>query len=93
MPLLSEAEILAGLEQLDGWTRSGNEIGRSFEFESFAAAMAFVNRVATAAEEADHHPDIDIRYSRVQLSLSTHSAGGLTEHDLRLAGLIDALAG
>ena len=93
MPLLSEVEINAGLEQLNGWILSGREIRRSFEFETFGAAIAFVNRVATAADEADHHPDIDIRYSRVQLSLSTHSAGGLTERDLRLASRIDDLAG
>jgi 4a-hydroxytetrahydrobiopterin dehydratase len=91
MARLSDDEITTGLSRLDGWTRAGNEIAREFRFPSFAAAVTFVNRVADLAEEADHHPDIDIRYDRVRLALSTHSAGGLTARDLRLAARIDAI--
>lgn len=85
MRRLSEDEIGQRLGALDGWSRSGDAIERAYRFDSFADAMAFVNRVATLAEEADHHPDIDIRYDRVRLSLSTHSAGGLTARDFALA--------
>lgn len=93
MELLDQAGIDAGLARLDGWSRDGDEIRRTFEFDSFVSAIAFVNRVADAAEAADHHPDIDIRYSRVTLALSTHSAGGLTRRDFALAGTIDSLTG
>ena len=93
MALLDETAIEAGLGRLNGWSRNGAEIRRTFEFDSFLPAIAFVNRVADAAESADHHPDIDIRYSRVTLALSTHSAGGLTSRDFDLAAKIDDLAG
>jgi 4a-hydroxytetrahydrobiopterin dehydratase len=93
MTVLDDSAIREGLDRLDGWTRDGNAINRTFEFDSFMPAIAFVNRVAEAAETADHHPDIDIRYSRVTLALSTHSAGGITRKDLNLAGEIDSLAG
>jgi 4a-hydroxytetrahydrobiopterin dehydratase len=92
MPLLSEDEIRSRMTRLQEWTRSGGEIQRTFEFDSFANAMRFVERVAEAAETADHHPDIDIRYNRVRLALSTHSAGGLTGRDIDLASRIDELA-
>ena len=91
MRLLSETEVDRGLAVLDGWRRDDNRIRRTLEFPSFPAAIAFVNRVAGLAEEADHHPDIDIRYRRVDLTLSTHSAGGLTAKDMELAGAIDRL--
>jgi len=93
MGLLNESQIAAGLAKLSGWTRDGASIRRQFAFPSFAAAIAFVNRVATAADQADHHPDIDIRYSRVLLTLSTHSAGGVTDRDLSLATDINRIAG
>ncbi len=67
-------------------------IRRTFTFADFRTAMAFVNRVADAAEAADHHPDIDIRYSKVTLALVTHDAGGLTARDTKLAEDADALA-
>ncbi len=73
-----------------GWARDGDAIHREFTFKDFAAAMAFVNKVAQAAEAADHHPDIDIRYNRVTMALSTHSEGGVTEKDFALASRIDA---
>lgn len=93
MSLLDEAAIRDGLGRLNGWNRQGASIRRTFEFKTFPAAIAFVDRVAVLAEEADHHPDIDIRYTRVTLALSTHSAGGLTARDFSLAGKIDALGG
>jgi len=92
MPLLDDAAIEEGLQELPGWERRGNEISKTFTHADFAAAMAFVDRVADAAEEANHHPDIDIRWNKVTMALSTHSQGGLTEHDLRLARRIESLA-
>lgn len=91
MKLLDESAVERRMAELDGWNRDGDRIRRTFEFASFPAAIAFVNRVAGLAEEADHHPDIDIRYRRVDLTLSTHSAGGLTAKDMDLAAAIDRL--
>jgi 4a-hydroxytetrahydrobiopterin dehydratase len=90
MALLTETEIRDRLERLPGWERRGNEIRRTWSFADFAGSMAFVNRVAELAEAADHHPDIDIRYSKVTLALSTHDAGGLTARDFALAEAIGA---
>ena len=87
--LLANDEIVDGLKDLDGWEREGHWIRKSYKFGGFPEAMAFVNHVATMAEQIDHHPDIDIRYDRVRLLTSTHSAGGLTEMDFELARLID----
>ncbi|HEV8651501.1 MAG TPA: 4a-hydroxytetrahydrobiopterin dehydratase [Actinomycetes bacterium] len=92
MPLLDDAAIEEGLQALPGWERRGNEISKTFRHADFAAAMAFVNRVADAAEEANHHPDIDIRWNKVTLALSTHSQGGLTENDLQLAQRAESLS-
>jgi 4a-hydroxytetrahydrobiopterin dehydratase len=90
MDLLSETEIQHRLSRLAGWERRGQEIRRTWAFADFKAAMVFVNRVAGLAEAADHHPDIDIRYSKVTLVLSTHDAGGLTARDFALAESIGA---
>jgi 4a-hydroxytetrahydrobiopterin dehydratase len=92
MSALSEDEIRDGLRSLTGWTYSANALHKEFQFEDFMSAIAFVNRVAAAAEAAQHHPDMDIRYSVVSISLSTHSAGGVTAKDFALAARIDALA-
>lgn len=90
--VLSDEEIGAGLEGSE-WTRDGEAITRELTFEDFAGAIAFVDRVAQAAEEAGHHPDILVHgYQHVRLSLCTHSAGGITEADLRLARRLDALS-
>jgi 4a-hydroxytetrahydrobiopterin dehydratase len=89
--LLSETGIEKALSDLPHWKRQGSSLARSLDLGSFEAAIAFVNRVAQLAEAADHHPDIDIRYSRVSLVLSTHSAGGLTQRDVDLASQIDRL--
>jgi 4a-hydroxytetrahydrobiopterin dehydratase len=92
MALLTEDQIATGLARLEGWKRDGASIRRQFTFPTFASGIAFVNRVAAAADRADHHPDIDIRYTRVTLTLSTHSAGGITDRDLALAEEINGLA-
>ena len=86
---LSDIEIQRALGLRAGWTRRGNAITRTFEFPTFPAAIAFVDRVAEVAEHMDHHPDIDIRYTKVSCSLSTHSAGGITAKDFALAEAID----
>ena len=89
--LLSEEEISKQLKQLKGWTRSGKEIYKVVESSDFVHSMGFVTSVALLAEKADHHPDIDIRWNKVTLTLSTHSAGGLTDSDFNLAKAIDEL--
>jgi 4a-hydroxytetrahydrobiopterin dehydratase len=91
MPLLDDEEIRGALEGTD-WEREGAAIAREWRFPDFAAAMAFVNRVAGAAEAAGHHPDIRVHgWNRVRLTVSTHSEGGITRADLDLARVIDAL--
>jgi 4a-hydroxytetrahydrobiopterin dehydratase len=87
---LSEAEIESRLRRVPGWTRAGDEIRRTFAFPDFAGSLAFVNRVGALAEAANHHPDVDIRYSKVTLALTTHDAGGLTANDFDLAEKIGA---
>lgn len=74
-----------------GWDRSGEVITRTFEHKDFAGALAFVNAVGAEAEKANHHPDIDIRWNKVTLALSTHSEGKLTQKDVDLASKIDHL--
>ena len=89
--LLSDNDIAQRL-QSSRWTREGDEIVREWEFSDFAAALAFVNRVGEVAEEANHHPDILLHgWNKVRLSLTNHSAGGLTEADFKLAERIDGL--
>ena len=73
------------MESVPGWENNGKEITRTYKFKDFAEALVFVNKVAGLAETADHHPDIDIRWNKVKLTLTTHSAGGLTEKDFALA--------
>lgn len=89
---LSAAQIILALGQVPDWRQNGGVITRSFQFKDFAAAMEFTNAVAALAEQAQHHPDIDVRWNKVALSLSTHEAGGLTEKDFALARQCDALA-
>ncbi len=86
---LSDAQIQGGLGSLQRWELKEGAITKLYKFKDFKEAMTFVNRVADLAEEADHHPDILIRYNKVILTLVTHSAGGLTEKDFRLAREID----
>jgi 4a-hydroxytetrahydrobiopterin dehydratase len=91
-PKLTEAEIDGRLRELPEWTREGEVLRRTFVFTSFPEAIAFTVKVAFAAEKADHHPDIDIRWCRVTLALTTHDSGGLTVRDFVLAGEADALS-
>ena len=87
--LLSDIAIQRELGSLAGWSRRGDVLTRTYQFRNFTQAMEFVNRVAGLAESANHHPDIDIRYSKVTLALSTHDAGGITSNDIALARAID----
>jgi 4a-hydroxytetrahydrobiopterin dehydratase len=90
--VLSDAEIAAALAGLPGWAREGDMIVKTYERPSFPEAIEFVGRIAERAEAADHHPDLDIRYRRVRVALSTHDAGGLTDKDVTLAAEIEGLA-
>jgi 4a-hydroxytetrahydrobiopterin dehydratase len=89
---LKKEEAVELLSRVQGWELSGKtQITREFKFKNFLDAMGFVNRVAETAEAEGHHPDIDIRYNRVKLVLSTHAIGGLSENDFILAAKIDRL--
>lgn len=87
---LSDIAIQRELGNLPGWSRRGDVITKTYQFREFLTGIDFVVAVARAAESADHHPDIDIRYTKVVCSLSTHSAGGITQKDLDMAKEIDA---
>ena len=89
--LRTAEEVRASMKTIAGWKRRRKEIVRVFEFKDFVNAMKFVNKVAAMAEKHKHHPDIDIRWNKVTLVLSTHSAGGLTIKDFQLACAIDLL--
>jgi 4a-hydroxytetrahydrobiopterin dehydratase len=92
MRLLNESEVSAALSPLKEWRREGDTIERTWSFPGFPQAIEFVDRVAEVAESAGHHPDIDIRWNKVRMALSSHDAGGLTSLDFDLAARIDALA-
>lgn len=89
---MEEAKIILALGALRDWLRAGPVISRTYQFQDFPAALRFVNTVGDLAEQAQHHPDIDIRWNKVTLALTTHDAGGLTEKDFALARQCDALA-
>jgi len=91
MAALSNAEIVEKLKSMPEWSAAGNAIHKKFTFKSFMPAIAFVNRIAEAAEQANHHPDITINYSQVSISLSTHSEGGITQKDFQLAEALDKI--
>ena len=91
MDILDPATVDAALADGLAWDREGAEIVKSHRGKDFAEALAYVNSVGRLAEEAGHHPDIDIRWNVVTLRLSTHSAGGITQADLDLARKIDAI--
>ncbi len=91
MPLLDDEAVGEFLAEHPQWSWADASITRTYEFDDFVTAMVFVNRVAEAAEAANHHPDIDVRWNKVTLTLSTHSAGGLTARDLDLAVVTDGL--
>jgi 4a-hydroxytetrahydrobiopterin dehydratase len=90
MAKLSDDEIQDGLSGLPGWRRERDEIVRDYELETFPAVIAFVGRIADLAEAADHHPDLDIRYNRLRVALTSHDSGGLTKRDFKLATSIEA---
>jgi len=89
---LSSTEVQQRIKNLKGWSLDGNAIKKQYTFAGFLEAIAFVNRLAPKAEEADHHPDILINYKRVTLTYSTHSEGGLTAKDFEGAATADTCA-
>lgn len=90
--LLKDNEIKDFLKELDGWSKSGDEITKTYMLKDFIDAMGFVNRIAVLAEKANHHPDILIKYRKVVIVLSTHSEGGITIKDINLAKEIEGLS-
>jgi 4a-hydroxytetrahydrobiopterin dehydratase len=88
---LDETQIGAGLSKLNGWSRSGNEISKTFAFKNFYETMSFVNAVAHIANKLDHHPDMEVGYNKLKIRFSTHSVGGLSQNDFDAATEIDAL--
>jgi len=93
VPPLPDDEVRAGLEGLPGWARVGDEIVRDYELASFRAVIDAVARIADLAEAANHHPDLDVRYRRLRVALTTHDQGGITGKDLALAAEVDAAVG
>ncbi len=91
MTVISAEDVARRLSNLPGWEIDTGKLVKTFNFKDFREALTFVNRVGEAAESAGHHPDIDIRYNRVRLSLVTHDAGGLTEKDFDLASGLNTL--
>jgi 4a-hydroxytetrahydrobiopterin dehydratase len=92
MEKLNDPQIKSALATVPEWTRKGDTISRTYQFKDFPAAIQFVNAVAELAEQAWHHPDIDIRWNKVVLTFTTHDAGGLTEKDFALAKKSDGLS-
>jgi 4a-hydroxytetrahydrobiopterin dehydratase len=90
---LSDDDIAAALGDLDGWEQDGNALTKTFEFADFPAAIDFMNRAAERIDELDHHPEWTNVYNRVDVRLSSHDAGGITDRDARLASVLDAEAG
>jgi 4a-hydroxytetrahydrobiopterin dehydratase len=92
MAVLSDEEIERRLSELAGWKRDGDAIKRQLKFEDFRASVDFLNRITPVAEDMNHHPDVCISWNTVDVTLSTHSEGGITENDFELAQQIDELA-
>ena len=91
MALLNDDQIRERLEGLEGWEREGESIKKEFKLEDYKGSVDFVNRLTPVAEEMNHHPDLEISWNTVKVSISTHSEGGLTENDFELAGKVDTL--
>ena len=89
--LIPKKDLNTRIKKIPEWDLEDSEVARTVEFETFSEAIDFVNDVSEIAEEAHHHPDIDIRYTRVSLTLTTHDKGGLTDADFEMAGRIDTL--
>lgn len=92
MSRLTESQIQASLATIPQWSEVSGALQRTFQFPTFAEAVAFVNRVAAEADKENHHPDILIRYNKVTLTFSTHDAGGITAKDFKGAESADAMA-
>ena len=92
-PKLSDLEIRRALGALPGWSRKGEAVAKTYSFARFSDGIRFVQQVSGLADGMNHHPDIDIRYTNVTFSLSTHDAGGITQKDLDLAKAIEDAAG
>lgn len=92
MKKLNASQIKSALATVPDWGEKGDAIARTFQFKDFPAAVKFVDAVAVTAEQAWHHPDIDIRWNKVTLVLTTHDAGGLTQKDFDLARQFDQLS-
>ena len=92
MPQLGEEEIEARLGELEGWRRDGDAIVKEFKLDDFVGSVDFIDRLAPVAEEMNHHPDLQVSWNKVTVSITTHSEGGLTENDFKLAKSIDPLA-
>jgi 4a-hydroxytetrahydrobiopterin dehydratase len=90
---LSDLEIRRALGTLPGWSRKGESLNKTYSFARFGDGIRFVQQVAQQADAMNHHPDIDVRYTNITFSLSTHDAGGITQNDLDLAKTIEQTAG
>jgi 4a-hydroxytetrahydrobiopterin dehydratase len=91
MPLLSDEEVEARLADLSGWEREGDAIRKEFKRGDFKGSVHFINRITEVAEEMNHHPDLEVSWDTVTVSITTHAEGGLTENDFELASKLDAL--
>ena len=89
---LDESQIQASLSSIPKWKLEKGELVQNATFDDFKQAMTFIKHVAELAENAGHHPDIDIRYNKVKLALTSHDSGGLTERDFHLAKVVDAIS-
>jgi 4a-hydroxytetrahydrobiopterin dehydratase len=92
MDLLSDDEIESRLGELEGWTRDGDSIVKSFKNEDFVGSVRFVDAVVEPAEDMGHHPDLSISWDEVTVSITNHAAGGLTENDFELAKKVEEVA-
>jgi 4a-hydroxytetrahydrobiopterin dehydratase len=92
MALLSDQEIEERLSSLEGWSREGDAITKTFENGDFVGSVKFVDSLVEPAEGMNHHPDLELSWDKVKVSITNHAQGGLTENDFELAGKIDALA-
>jgi 4a-hydroxytetrahydrobiopterin dehydratase len=92
MPKLAEDEIDNRLAELEGWHRRGDSIAKEFKLDDFVGSVDFINRLTPVAEEMNHHPDLQVSWNKVTVSITTHAEGGLTENDFELAKSIDPLA-
>lgn len=93
MALLTEVDIRQSLTTLPGWEFKGGELRKTFVAPTFHRAIGFVVQIGMLADAADHHPGLDIRYNKVTVALSTHSAGGVTEKDINMAAAIEGAFG